>query len=115
MTMAMVETMASILTVVSKIRHMTMVHMQTLGFRSVQPHTISINRARKTCTKLQKTRISLSQLIRMKLQLEPNLRWRTKMKYRLLQNSVLISWTSTTVLVKVLNNNSSKTFISSQV
>lgn len=111
----MVETTASILTVGSKIRHMTMVLMQTLGFRWAQLHTISINRAPRTCTRPQKTRISLSPLIRMKLLLEPNSRWRTKMKYRLLPNSVLISWTSTMVWVKDLNNNSnSKTFISSQ-
>lgn len=88
---------ASILTVVNKIRHMTMVHTQALGLRSVQLHTISINRAHRTCTRQPKTHISLSPPIRMKLLLEPNLPWRTKMKSRLQLNSVLISWTSTIV------------------
>ena len=88
---------ASIHTVVNKIRHMTMVHTQALGLRSVQLHTISINRAPRTCTRQLKTHISLSPPIRMKLLLEPNLRWRTKMKSRLQLNSALISWTSTMV------------------
>lgn len=113
--MVMAETTASILTVVSRIRHMTMVHMPALGLRSEQLHTISINRAPRTCTRPPKQHISLSPLTKMKSRLEPNLPWSTKTKYRLLPSSAPISWTSATVWAKGLSKtSSSKTFISNQ-